>query len=208
MRFFSFLLFILFFSNARAQTFHAGLIAGLNGNQIHGDTYSGFDQAGLVGGVFVCTDPSKTWYFQMEMQYSQKGSKKNPNPEKGDYDAFELRLKYVEVPFLARYNFRKLYFEVGETIGVLAGVREWDDYGEITPQGFRRWESALVLGVGVSLNEHWSIDFRNTNSLFPIKKFSVPVYYQRYLSNLFNKGMYNNVIGLTACYRFGKKKDD
>lgn len=52
------------------------MIAGINGCQIHGDSYAGFNQIGFVAGFFVCTDPSKPFYFQMELQYSGKGSKK------------------------------------------------------------------------------------------------------------------------------------
>src|SRR5688500_12498347 len=97
-------LFLFFFAaNLSAQkTFHAGLLAGINGCQIHGDSYSGFDQAGIVGGAFVSTDPDEKVYFQMEMQYSRKGSRRNTQPERGDYDFFELRMDYVEVPLLCR----------------------------------------------------------------------------------------------------------
>jgi hypothetical protein len=209
MRKFFFLLLIFFAVNAAAQnTFHAGLIAGVNGCQIHGDSYSGFNQAGLVGGAFVSTDPSEKVYFQMELQYSRKGSRRIANPDKGDYDFFELRMDYIEVPLLCRVNYRKLYFEFGQTFGVLSRVREWDDFGEIQPSGFRRWETALVLGIGYNISERWYVDFRYTNSVAPVKKFAVPIYYQNRLSNLFNKGMYNNVLGLTICYRFGNKKNE
>lgn len=201
-------LFLLFYSaNSFAQkTFHAGIIAGVNGNQIHGDTYSGFNEAGIVSGIYVCTNPLENWYFQMEMQYSMKGSRKIPHPDRGDYSSFQVRLNYIEIPFIARKNFRKFYFEFGQTFGVLANVREWDANGEISPVGYRHWESAFILGAGININEHLYFDFRYTNSIFAVKVFPTPVYYQNYFLNLFNKGMYNNVVGLTACYRFIKKE--
>ncbi len=204
------LLFLILFalSNLQAQkTFHAGMIAGINGCQIHGDSYAGFNQIGFVAGFFVCTDPSKPFYFQMELQYSGKGSKKIPYPEKGDYDEFELRMQYAEAPFLIRKNYKKFYFEIGETIGMLMKVRECDDFGKVNPRDFRRWESALVIGMGIQITENLIIDLRYTNSLFPVKKFNVPLYYPNFLSDLFNKGMYNNVLGLTACYRIKNKKE-
>jgi hypothetical protein len=204
----NFIFVFLLFITARVaaqQTFHAGLLAGVNGCQVHGDTYSGFDQAGIVGGAYVSTNPKNKVYFQMELQYSRKGSRRNANPEKGDYDFFELRMDYIEVPILCRINYRKLYFEFGQTIGALARVREWDDFGEIQPTGYRRWETALVTGIGYNISDRWYVDFRYTNSVAPVKKFVVPIYYQNRLSNLFNKGMYNNVLGLTVCYRFNKK---
>jgi hypothetical protein len=203
------ILFLILFSLSKLQAqkiFQAGMLAGINGCQIHGDSYSGFNQLGAVGGFFVCTNPEKKYYFQMELQYSVKGSRKIPYPERGDFDTFELRMQYAEAPFLIRMNYKHFYFQMGETIGLLTRVREWDDFGEITPLNFRRLESALIVGLGIKISENIIIDLRYTNSLFPIKKFNVPLYYPNSLSNLFNKGMYNNVLGLTACYRIKNKK--
>lgn len=196
--------FLLLATGLSAQrTFRAGLHAGLNGCQIHGDNNAGFNLAQPVGGAFVSTDPTQKWYGQMELQYSGKGSRKPVNPDAGDYNTFMFRLSYVEAVFLARYNYKKLYFEFGETFGILARVRQWDAFGEVQPQGFRKWETACVFGVGVNLNENWHVDFRTTNSLLPVQKFPFPFTYPRFLPNLFNRGMYNNVVSLTLCYRFG-----
>jgi hypothetical protein len=203
-----FLFTILISSQLFAQkTFHGGILAGVNGSQIQGDNASGFNSAGLVAGGFICTDPTQKWYGQMELQYSHKGSHKFANPDAGDYNTFEIRMNYVEAPFLARYNAKKFYFEIGETLGILGKVREWDTNGELTPQGYRRWETALVVGGGYALNDHWLVDVRYTNSVLPVKKFPFPVYDPRFFFRFFNKGLYNNVLGLTLCYRFeGKDK--
>ncbi|HEU4719117.1 MAG TPA: porin family protein [Bacteroidia bacterium] len=203
---FAFFLFasLLFLSRAHSQqTFRAGIQAGINGSQVHGDSYSGFNKAGVVGGIFVCTDPTKRFYAQMEMQYSSKGSRKNPNPDKGDYTSFRLAMNYAEVPFLLRMNSRNVYFEIGQTFGFLVNVREWDSNGEIHPAGFRKWETAFIFGAGINLNPHFSVDLRYTNSVAPVLKFQVPLYYPNFFMNLFNKGMYHNVLGLTLAYRFG-----
>jgi hypothetical protein len=201
-----FLFAIFFAANLSAQnTFHAGVLVGVNGCQVHGDSYSGFDQAGIVGGAFVSTNPEEKVYFQMEMQYSRKGSRRNTRPDKNDFDFFELRMDYIEVPLLCRVNYRRLYFEFGQTIGVLARVREWDDFGEIQPSGFRRWETAFIFGMGYNISERWYVDFRYTNSVAPVKKFPTPSYDPRFFFRYFNKGMYNNVLGLTICYRFNNK---
>ncbi len=201
-----FLFAIFFAAHLSAQnTFHAGVLAGINGCQIHGDSYSGFDQAGIVAGAFVSTNPEEKVYFQMEMQYSRKGSRRNTRPDKNDFDFFELRMDYIEVPLLCRVNYRRLYFEFGQTFGVLARVREWDDFGEIQPSGFRRWETALVLGIGYNISERWYVDFRYTNSVVPVKKFPYPSFDPRFFFRYFNKGLYNNVLGLTICYRFNNK---
>jgi hypothetical protein len=204
-----FLFFIFVTVHLAAQkTFRVGLIAGLNGSQVQGDNASGFNSAGPVAGAFVCTDPTQKWYGQMELQYSHKGSRKIPNPDVGDYNSFEIRMHYVEAPFLVRYNAKKLYFEIGETIGILGKVREWDSNGEIPATDYRRWETAFIFGMGVNLSDHWLIDFRYTNSVVPVKKFPFPVYDPRFFFRFFNKGLYNNVLGFTACYRFGNKSSN
>lgn len=202
------LLLLLPLSLFAQRTFRAGLTLGLNGCQIHGDNDWGYNQAGPNGGFFVCTDPSQKWYGQMELVYSRKGSRKIAHPDKGDYNSFEFRLNYVEVPFLARYNAGKFYFEIGETMGILFKARQWDTNGEIAPPDFRKWETAFVLGGGYSINDKWQIDFRTTNSVLPVLKFPTPAYYGRFIPDLFNRGMYNNLLTFSLCYRLNGKKSE
>ncbi len=202
---FCFLLIVVFLNTSvyAQRAFRAGLLFGLNASQVHGDTYSGFNKAGGVGGIFVSTNPEKKWYGQMEMQYSMKGSRKIANPEKGDYDFFELRMNYIEVPLLLRLNLKRIVPEIGLAFAVLVNTREFDDFGEITPIGYRRTETSTIVGVSYQINSHWMFNLRSTNSFFPVKVFPTPIYYQRFIPNLFNRGMYHNVVGLTISYRLG-----
>jgi hypothetical protein len=110
-------------------------------------------------------------------------------------------LNYVELPLLVRYQYKDIYFQAGWSFGVLATVREWDDFGEVPPRDFQRFEHASILGIGYQINEFFAVDMRMVNSMLPIKKFAVPLYYQNRLQNLFNRGMYNNILGLTVTYR-------
>lgn len=201
------LLFIVLSVAASAQqTFKAGLLAGINGSQIHGDNAWGYDKGGLVAGGFVSTDPEKRTYWQMEMQYSMKGSRKLAAPDKGDYFAFEYRLNYVEVPILIRINYKKLFFELGGAFAVLVNDRQFDNLGyEVRRYSFQRMEYSYLGGLGYTINDHWLVNFRSTNSFLPVMK-SNPIYYPNWWGQLFNRGMYNNVIGLTAQYRFQKAR--
>jgi hypothetical protein len=203
MRFWFFILCCcVIITNVDAQrTFRAGVQAGINGCQIHGDSYSGFNAAGPVAGVSIAVNPDKKLHWLLEFQYAMKGSRKIAYPEKGDYDAFQLRLNYVELPLLVRYQYKDIYFQAGWSFGVLAKVREWDDFGEVPPRDFQRFEHASILGIGYQINEFFAVDMRMVNSMLPIKKFAVPLYYQNRLQNLFNRGMYNNILGLTVTYR-------
>lgn len=200
---FAFFLFLVAF-NARAQrTFSAGVVAGVNGCQIHGDFYSGFDQIGFVGGAFVNTNPGKTWQAQFGIQYSRKGSRHLVSRDQGGYRDFEIRLNYVEVPLIARYNTKRVFFDLGVSFGVMFKARTWDANGETTPQDFKKWEFGMIAGIGYNLSDYLFIELVSANSLVPIKNFSVPYYYQRWLLNLFNRGMYNNLLGITVGFRFG-----
>lgn len=186
------------------RAFSAGVVAGINGCQIHGDSYSGYDQIGFVAGGFVHNNPGKTWQGQFGIQYSRKGSRHLLPRDLGGYVDFEIRLNYIEIPLLVRYNTKKVFFELGTSFGVMFKVRTWDAAGETTPQEFKKWEFAMIAGVGYNLNNFMFIEITTQNSLLPIKNFSVPVYnYTNFVARMFNRGMYNNILGLTFGFRVG-----
>jgi len=197
------------------RTFRAGLTAGLNGSQVHGDNASGFDKAGFVGGGFVCTDPSQRFYGQMELQYSMKGSRKQANPNAGDYVSFGIDLDYVEVPFLLRWNYSgkvktRFMLELGLTLGALVRAKEYDSFGAIAPKPYSRAEIALATGIGIPFgkDQQWVCNLRYTNSIIPVYKFpGGPIFDPRPFFRYFNRGFYNNVLGLTLQYRFPQKSE-
>ena len=196
------------FAAKAQQTFSAGLLAGLNTCQIHGDSYWGWNQVGALGGMFLSIRPQQKAYFQMELQYSRKGSRKIARPDKGDLDFFELRMHYIEVPLLVRYQTKKIYYQLGASGGVLFRVREWDDFGEVEPRDFRPYEVAWILGAGYKFNERLAIDVRSSNSFFPVKKADVPIVYPRFYQNIFNKGMYHNLLSFSLTWRFMSSASD
>ena len=178
------------------------MIAGFNGCQIHGDSYSGFDQLGFVAGAFVHNNPGEKWQGQFGIQYSRKGSRHTVPRDMGGYRDFEIRLNYIDVPMFVRYNTKKVFFDLGVSFGVMFKARTWDTAGETIPQEFKKWEFAMVNGIGYNLSDFFYIEVTTHNSLLPIKNFDVPMYYPRFLPNLFNRGMYNNLLGVTFGYRF------
>ena len=85
--------FLIFFSlltffiglQTHAQVFYGGLQLGINGSQIWGDEMKGFNKGGVLAGVFIDFPVSKRSFFSMEMNYTQKGSRRmmdefNQNP--------------------------------------------------------------------------------------------------------------------------------
>src|SRR5690554_5506952 len=92
---FSFLVMLVFLcsTSIKAQnSFRAGASFGVIASQVAGDGYGGFDKAGLFGGPFVNIYTSENWSWQMEINYAQKGSRKNPNTAEGDHESFIMRL--------------------------------------------------------------------------------------------------------------------
>lgn len=201
-----FLFALLPFAAMAQRTFKAGLQFGVNGSQVHGDNYSGFHKAGIVAGGFVSTDPEQKFFWRMEMQYTMKGSKKYARPNIGDYQTFELRMNYAEIPMVVGINYRKFFFEVGLAGGALINMKVLDANGLLTPgSGYRKWELATIGGFGVKINDQFQANVRFTNSLLPVYQFYTPVYYTRRISNLFNRGMYHNVLGISLQYYLQKK---
>lgn len=158
---------------------------------------------GFVAGAFVHNNPGATWQGQFGIQYSHKGSRHLVPRSQGGYRDFEIRLNYIEVPLLVRYNTKRVFFDFGFSGAVLFKVRSWDANGETTPQEFKKWEFAMVCGLGYNISENLFIEIVSSNSLLPFKDFSVPMYYPRFLPNLFNRGMYNNLLGVMVGVRVG-----
>src|SRR5688572_11278489 len=92
---------------AFSQQFKAGLLGGIVTSQVDGDTYAGYNKAGLFGGAFVSKriSPESRWTALFEITYIQKGSRKVPHPDRGDYVDYKLKLDYAEVPLLLKYDF-------------------------------------------------------------------------------------------------------
>lgn len=194
----SFFSFPLFSQNK----FKAGIKAGLSTSQVAGDTYSGFNKAGLIGGGFVKTKLNENWSAQFEIMYIQKGSKHTGNPDIGDYSFYLLKLNYLEIPLLFQYRNKKFSFEVGPGIGYLFSEKEYDTYGEITGlRPFNDTEISFNLGISYTIIKNLVINWRYSNSLNAIRKHGSGAAYW------WNPGQQNNVLAFTLSYWFGKNEN-
>ena len=128
---------------SQAQQFKVGLIGGIATSQVDGDTYAGYDKAGIFAGGFVSKkfSPASKWTTLFEITYIQKGSRKIPHPDKGDNTSYSLNLDYAEVPILLKYNFsakdssnngrNKFALEAGLAFGALVRSKEDDASGSL-----------------------------------------------------------------------------
>jgi hypothetical protein len=194
------LIMLCSFPEVSAQKFSGGLLGGVSASQVSGDRLAGFDKAGIYGGFFANFSFSEHSAIQMEIDFIQKGSRKNPRPSKGDYEKYVLRLNYIEVPLLYKWMTTKSFgFEIGPAAAVLlkSSDVELDQNGAIPFQpAFNPYDFSVMAGVYFKLGEHLKTNLRFSNSVVPVRSHSGGATYR------LNRGQYNSVIGLSLQYEF------
>lgn len=191
------------------DVFRIGFMGGVTTSQVHGDNFSGFNKAGFVAGGFAMRPVNEKWDVKFEILYMQKGSRDLAHPDKDDYISYMLKLNYAEVPLVFRRHYKKWTLELGASEGVLVYYEEHDSNGKIDqPRPFKKLETNLVTGFAYRLRDNIELNIRYTNSIFSVRDFNARLYYRSWFHNLFNRGLYNNVLSFTAYYQLGGKKDE
>ncbi len=124
------LLLALISSSLNGQVFRGGMKAGLTASEVSGDDAGGPDKLGWFASVFTNMDVHPHARLQLELMYTQKGSRvyhdpwdENGNNQNGgfakdngfndgdpidpvgDYRDYKLYLHYVEIPLLVQFDF-------------------------------------------------------------------------------------------------------
>ena len=198
---FTFLLFSIL--GAHAQDFNSGIQAGLNGTQVTGDQLAGFHKAGIFAGIFVNHRAGRLGDFQLELNFTQKGSRKNAQPDKGIYDSYLMRLNYLALPVFYRFKIKEpLTIDLGFETAYLINAKEKDINGWIEPDlsvpYFKDFDFSIFAGLGVNLNDNLRFVFRYTYSIVPIRERPPGNYYYGY----WDAGQYNEVLTGTFQYQF------
>jgi len=179
-----------------SQDFNGGVLGGINATQVFGDNFSGPNKAGLYLGVYVNRYFSKRSSIQLELDYIQKGSRKNPDGSTGDYDTYLLRLNYIELPVLYKYDFsEKATLETGLSLGVLVhSYEESNGSTEVSGDDFSSVDFSFNLGFYYTLVKNLRINMRLSNSILPIRPHASGQTYR------WNKGQYNQGIAFILHY--------
>ncbi len=187
--------------NSIAQQFHGGVMAGLVGSQVAGDTWSGYKKAGIFAGGYVNLDIGTVSALQLELTYFQKGSRENPT-EKNGYQSYLLRLNYIEMPILYQYKTGRFTIEVGPSAGFLMGYYESVNQEVISDQQYyvkpARVTLQINLGFQFALTPKIGVDFRTNNSLLNIYSQKQSGDFRRF----FDQGRYNDSLVLSMFYKF------
>jgi hypothetical protein len=196
------LFFLLLVGQVNGQYFNGGIMAGVAGTQVAGDTYSGFHKAGIYAGGFVNLQISQRSIFQLELEFFQKGSRKNPNYENDDLEQYLFRVNYVEMPVLYQYVVNeRLKLEVGPSLGFLTGYYEEKNSEEIKA-GNRPARVTLQINAGmyVSITRRLMFNLRTNNSLLNIRSDNATGDVLRIIPG--NYGQFNDGLVMSIAYQF------
>ncbi len=187
-------LFSIFTISATAQKFNGGVLGGLAAAEVSGDRLEGPNKAGIYAGFFVNRYFSDRSSIQMELEFIQKGSRKNPDTN--SYDTYLLRLNYVEMPIHYKYDFHeKGTLEVGLALGFLVHDKELaDGYDWVSANEFQRIDFSFNIGAYFRIIENLLINVRYSNSILAIRPHIGSTTYR------WNRGQYNEVLSFTLHY--------
>mgnify|MGYP002628937209 CR=1 FL=1 len=193
---------LLSFHGLNAQGFKAGIQLGITGTQVTGDRLSGYNKAGLFGGSFVNIPVGKLGDAQLEINFIQKGSRKNAKPSDGIYTSFLLRLNYIEVPVMYRFDiWKQLKIEAGGQFAYLINSRQFDENGEFYEvpgvPDFNKYDISVLAGLNYKINDNWGFSFRYSYSVLAIR----PKPFNNNGLN-YDGGQYNDVLCTTFQYYF------
>jgi hypothetical protein len=192
------LYFFMLFDNAYSQRFDGGVVGGLVASQVDGDTYSGFNKTGGIGGVWVSTELARKVAMRLELYYIGKGSRNtSTNPD----SSYKMVLHYIELPIMLEYHInKKMYFDAGVGFAYLFGNHEYIGGYEVTPEhNFDRFEISTILGFNYQLMEKMAIRFGYSYSLFPIRPLPTGYNIKRY------NGQYNNMLSFSVYINVNKR---
>lgn len=193
-----------------AQKFDGGILAGGALSQVDGDNWIGFSKVGYLAGAFVNLELSGHSSLQLEMEYIQKGSRKNDYFLENATHTYILRLHYLEIPLLYQFTFlKRIQVEAGPAADVLLGYQEQVDWQEVpSDYPFRSVALAGIVGASGFITNHLKATFRFNYSLLSIRQPQSPEERGKpWRKILFEWGQFNNVMSLSISYQFKGRKN-
>lgn len=201
---------ILLFSYTRLfcqeNKFILGFNIGFNSTQVSGDDLAGFDQFGGYGGLSISRKINEDSFWQFQIAFSQKGSRKPSDPN-GNNSIYVIRLNYIDVPIIyttpiAKKWFNNILLELGVVNSYLINYTERNTLGNVFPvRPFDKYELSGMMGMGYEMKKNIHFTLRYYNSILPIRN------HQSNATYLWNRGQYNSVAQLSFTYFLGAKND-
>jgi hypothetical protein len=187
------------------QWIRGGITIGTNLSQVDGDEVYGFKKFGFHGGAVGIIPLKNNFLFSLETIYSQKGAYQNDRSYY--YDAYHLKLDYVEIPVMLQYNDRDIFTAgLGLSYARLVDIREWE-HGErtnVTLRGdsaaYNRSDYTIFADLRFRLYRHLSFNVRYQYSIAPIRTrtFNPDVY------RSWTRKQFNNLLSFRLIYVFNE----
>ncbi|MEZ5015630.1 MAG: outer membrane beta-barrel protein [Flavipsychrobacter sp.] len=161
------------------KTFYGGLVFGANFSTVEGDNYGGFHKVGINGGATVYVKLLGSFYGNVEILYSQKGSRGVKTVSSiytgQGVERYFLDLNYVEIPLIINYFYNdKWHGGLGVSYSQLINSKE-DAYAaqpvylKEDPSSFKSSDMNLLLNLGYQFGRSLYLNARYGYSLSTIR---------------------------------------
>lgn len=187
-----------------SQEFYAGPVLGASFTQVDGDTYKGYQKAGLVLGGFVGRPINENWKAQLDILYIQKGCRKRPDIERGIDADYLIDLNYIQFPLTLQLKAGNFSIEGGLSLASLLWYTE-KVYGEEIPEEdqvpFKSLELSSIIGLSYHITPRLMVNGRFNYSINRIREpfnGDIPVYNPHWGNH--KPGQYNDVITIALYY--------
>lgn len=197
--------FFPFFSNAQ-QTF---IVSALNASDNTGYGQYTYQKPGVYIAIGRTNevDYFRDGRFNFALAFSQKGAFKAPNPEKGDFAAYNVRLNYAELNFNYWLKVKSIRAIVGLNAGYLINSSERGVAGvsiqSMYNNNYKKTDFSFTAGAGTMLGQHFMVHLTATYSILPIV--SIAGVASQTLA--FTNGPRNTLFSIGFTYIFKKKEE-
>lgn len=197
----------------QAQRVRGEVIGGLNISQVDGDEIFGFNKFGGNIGLGAVLPLGSNLNFSIETLFSQKGSFQSA--QYNDVDslgnvttgAYNLSLKYLEVPFLLFYNDKDVISGgAGFSYGRLVDITESEHGQKIestTLNGgpYNQNDFNILADVRFRIYKRFMFNVRYSYSLSKIRTRE----FENLLGETWERKQYNNTLSFRIIYMFNEK---
>jgi hypothetical protein len=210
------LLFLLLFAlspSLSAQRFLGAVMGGMNISQVDGDEVYGFHRVGGHIGAAAILPLKEKWDLTLETVFSQKGAYEGPQYLDSLYGVelngkYDLRLNYVEIPFVAHFTDRNRYtVGLGFSYGRLVSSKEIEHDGVIPPYSdtveFSKNDYSVLLDLQIRVWQRLKFNLRYEYSMVPIR---TRIFIDPYgIQDPNERRQYNNLLTFRLVYVINEK---
>ncbi len=195
-----FIVLVLFGALPASAQFYGGFYVGINGSQVDGDNFVGFNKLGLNIGPTVFVPLSDRFAASLEILYNQKGSASKVI--EGFPRQYFLKLDYVDVPVMLNYHDDtkgrdRFTLSAGASIGRLVNSKEViinsNPYNAATSiRTLRDFDYNVIAGGSYRFAGNWIINARYSYSILQMGSSET--------SKQRNQGLFNNFVTIRIGY--------